>query len=425
MAKLNINKFTKYLKKNKKYLLFIGLILFLVLVLFSNNYNNFKNKVLNLLSFNNNGNNGINENNRNIENFVNAYSCKKGTMGTVYDEIFGKYSINFNDKDKNSEIYLPCYYDNAEIEIMKVKPNIKNQKIHMIKGCDKLVSKLNLWNTIYQKYGFDEATRLVPRGYSMKHEEQRKEFINNFFKEENKEKIYILKSIRQRQEGIKLSRDMKEIIDSIKDGFTLVQEFVPNPLTIDGYKLDFRIYILIVCKQKKMEAYIHNDAPVHYGKKIYDKESMEKLDSGSFIASGIPSLGYKIEKHLGKRPTTLIDLAEWVKKNKNSKFDLHDKVKHVMIKVMDAFKNDICTDSHLDEHTRFQLFGTDFLLLDDLSVRLLEFNKGSDMTYDRKELQLVKQKLVEDMFEVMDIVKPNRKAGNKNDFVKIWEYEKT
>ena len=49
---------------------------------------------------------------------------------------------------------------------------------------------------------------------------------------------------------------MKEIIESIKDGFTLVQEFVPNPLTIDGYKLDFRIYILIVCRQKHMEAYI-------------------------------------------------------------------------------------------------------------------------------------------------------------------------
>ena len=345
-------------------------------------------------------------------------------MGTIYDEIFGKYSINFNDNNKNSEIYLPCYYDNAEVEIMSVKPTIKNQKIHMIKGCDKLVSKLNLWNTMYYRYGLDEATKLVPRGYSMKHEDQRKDLINNFFKDENKNKIYILKSIRQRQEGIKLSRNMKEIIDSIKDGFTLVQEFVPNPMTIDGYKLDFRIYILIVCRQKHMEAYIHNDAPVHYGKKIYDKESMDNLDSGSLIASGIPSLGYKIEKHLGKRPTTLIDLSNWVKKYKDPNFDIYQKVQHVMVKVMDAFKNDICTDSHLDEHTRFQLFGTDFLLLDDLSVRLLEFNKGSDMTYDRKELQLVKQKLVEDMFEVMDILKPTRKNGNKNDFVKIWEYNK-
>ena len=41
---------------------------------------------------------------------------------------------------------------------------------------------------------------------------------------------------------------------------------------------------------------------------------MDNLDSGSLIASGIPSLGYKIEKHLGKRPTTLIDLNNWVKK---------------------------------------------------------------------------------------------------------------
>ena len=109
-------------------------------------------------------------------------------MGTIYDEIFGKYSINFNDKNKNSEIYLPCYYDNAEVEIMSVKPTIKNQKIHMIKGCDKLVSKLNLWNTMYYKYGLEEATKLVPRAYSMKNEDQRKDLIDNF-KDEKKIKF--------------------------------------------------------------------------------------------------------------------------------------------------------------------------------------------------------------------------------------------
>jgi len=405
IKKLNkLNKFKKNLSKNKNLKNILLVILLLCIALGYHLYQNTKNS--------------------NIENFVDAYSCRRGTMGTIYDEIFGKYSINFNDKNKNSKIYLPCYYDNAEIEIMKVKPTIENQKIHMIKGCDKLVSKLNLWNTLYQKYGLEEATKLVPRAYSMKHKDQRQDLVNNFFKDEKKGKIYILKSIRQRQEGIKLTKDIKEIINKIKDGFTLVQEFVPNPLTIDGYKLDFRIYILIVCRQKHMEAYIHNDAPVHYGKSIYNKEAMDKLDSGSLIASGIPSLGYKIEKHLGKRPTTLIDLEKWVKKNKDPNFDLHGKVKNVMLKVMDAFKDEICNDTHLEKHTRFQLFGTDFLLLDDLSVRLLEFNKGSDMTYDRKELQMVKQKLVEDMFEVMDIVKPQRNNGNRNDFVKIWEYDK-
>ena len=136
-------------------------------------------------------------------------------MWTAYDEIFDKYLIKYNEKNKDADLNLPCLYDNAENEIMSIKPTNPNQFIHIIKGCERLVSKLNLWNTLYNFYGETEAVKLIPRGFSLKDETQRKLFLNYYFDQNNKNKIYIIKSIKQRQEGIKLTKDIKVIIDNI------------------------------------------------------------------------------------------------------------------------------------------------------------------------------------------------------------------
>jgi len=344
------------------------------------------------------------------------FSCNKNTMGPVYDEIFEENNIQFDKNNKNTDLYIPCYYDNAENEINEIFPKNKKQKIHMIKGCDKLVSKLNLWNTMFYYYGFNEAAKYVPYGFSILDKEQRTSFLDYYFQTKNKDKLYIAKSIKQRQEGLLLTRDIKELVDNIKDGFNLVQEFIANPLTIDGYKLDYRIYLLLVCNKNKMEAYIHTDAPIHYGKIPYTEKTVKDINKDALIPSGF----IDINLHLNKRPTTLKQLDIWIRKNRDSNYSIYDKSKNVLTKVMDAFKDNLCTDEHLKDHTRFQLFGIDFILKDDLDVRLIEFNKGSDMTYDRPELQKLKQKLVNDMLDKLGIIE----SKTSNEFMLFWNYTK-
>ena len=80
----------------------------------------------------------------------------------------------------------------------------------------------------------------------------------------------MMKSEQQRQKGLKLSNKYNEIVKSKDKGYKVVQEYIENPLTFNNYKINFRIYLLVVCNDKKdkkdKEGYVYNDGIISYSK---------------------------------------------------------------------------------------------------------------------------------------------------------------
>jgi hypothetical protein len=117
---------------------------------------------------------------------------------------------------------------------------------------NQLASKLFLWDAIREEYK-EKASLYMPATFLLENEKDVKEFPKHF--EENKKKrnnqLYILKNYEQRQQGLKLTRDLKEIMEGLKNGWYLVQDYIYNPFLINGHKINMRYYLLIICRNNK------------------------------------------------------------------------------------------------------------------------------------------------------------------------------
>merc|ERR1712070_165107 len=84
------------------------------------------------------------------EPFITYTKCKKMTVGKLNTKIFNKHNIVYSE---NSDIFIPCGYNSVEKQLKEYKPLNKNQNIYAVSGCDKIVSKNNLWKILHDTYG--------------------------------------------------------------------------------------------------------------------------------------------------------------------------------------------------------------------------------------------------------------------------------
>ena len=92
----------------------------------------------------------------------------------------------------------------------------------------------------------------MPETYLLENSSDMNLFINRY----KKNKYYILKKNLQRKLGLLLTKDLNEITNSKNNGFLLVQEYLPNILTINKRKLNIRIYFVVICYEGKYGCYL-------------------------------------------------------------------------------------------------------------------------------------------------------------------------
>ena len=103
--------------------------------------------------------------NKIIESFDNRqkyYRCNEKNLGTITNIIFNKNNIIKDNKNWN--IYVPCGYNNVENELLtiKVKNNNLNKKyIFGINGCDLIVSKNKIWESLVDCFGRENASKYM------------------------------------------------------------------------------------------------------------------------------------------------------------------------------------------------------------------------------------------------------------------------
>jgi len=305
-----------------------------------------------------------------------------------------------------SNYFIPCTYDSCESDSKKFEHTDRN--IFIIDGCDILASKVALWRTLYKHFG-TEATNYMPHTFILNHDKGFAEHFNNN-KTRRNNMMYVLKNYEQRQQGIKLSRDLKEIEDGYNNGWYLVQDYVYNPFIIDKRKINFRYYLLIVCSKgnDKIDAYLHKDGFLYYTPDYYDENDMS---FNKHITTG-----YIDRAVYEKNPLTLDDFRKHLNRIQPNLSHTWDRsATHLMTKVVEALSTVICKNNKLNTTNRFQLFGCDLAPDNKLGCKLMEINKGPDMNAKDERDKMVKTKVQDDIFSIIE--DNNLKATN---FIKIY-----
>jgi len=334
------------------------------------------------------------------ENFLTYKRCNEKKLQGIMRHIFDKNNIKKTEGNK-WDIYIPCGYNFIENELITINSNKKNQKIFGISGCDKIVSKNSLWSLLEKKYGRSQSSKIMPETFILGN----KKDMDLFSKKFDKKKLYILKKNIQRKKGLKLSKNYYEILNSIKDGFKVVQEYKKNTFIIKKRKFNLRVYMLIICVDDHTEVYIHNEGKCLFASK---NVSSNDLDFESNISDS-----YKLESDFYKNyPLTFKDLEKYMNKNGYRYSILSNNIEKLIKKMVASFSLSLCNLENIKFNTKFQLFGIDIIFDKNLKPLILEINKGPDMVpKDDLDSQL-KTKIEMDMLTSLDIIKKNKNHQN-------------
>jgi hypothetical protein len=215
----------------------------------------------------------------------------------------------------SSELYIPCSYNYVEQELAKLNPGAVVRYIYAIKGCDQLCSKNDLWLALKTHYGSELASTIMPLTWVLNDPAEYKEFQRYYLQNKEAMPTFILKKNIQGKRGLYITRDISEISKlRTSDDFKVVQRYVDNPYTIRGYKLNIRLYVVIICHKGMVDWYLYNRGKCIYTNKKYDPE-ISLLGSNladkeqHFTSYNLDTSEKYIQLGL---PESLDDLANWM-----------------------------------------------------------------------------------------------------------------
>jgi len=328
------------------------------------------------------------------------YRCSNKLLGTILKDIFDKNNIeNTVNQNDNWNIYIPCGYNDVEEELKKIsiKPeDSQNKYIFGVNGCDSIVSKNRIWESLVQCFGRKEASTLMPESYILEDVNEMEIFRKNFNPSMNE--IYILKKNIQRKEGLKLTKDYFEIIREQNSDYKVVQKYIKDLYLINGRKVNLRIYLLIIVKNNKKYFYLCKIGKCIYTNKKYDDNDFD-------FESNITSYNLDMSVY-EENPRNFNELIEYI--NNDMPYHgikLFEKIENLIKKISICLSKNIYQSKNIMGSVTFQLFGIDIIFDKELHPYLLEMNKGPDMSPRDDIDKTMKETVQRDMFKKVGIIK--------------------
>lgn len=343
---------------------------------------------------------------------------KKPRLSKQEKELFRKNNIHYS--ANNWTFALPPNYKTVRSNLRKLKIKNNNQIIFGFPECDALVSKKGLAKQINKNYS-KLSQLLIPKTYVLSDYDD----IRKFLKDYVPGKLYIMKNKKQRKEGLKLTNNFKDISTAIKAGsYSIVQQYIDDPFTINGRKLNLRIYLLVTYDKKNgIVGYIHPYGKCIYTNKNYDKSSMDfenqitsyNLDPQIYSINFPINLNEKTKFYYSKLPLTTLDLMKyftWMRK-KNEFENVTRKITAITTFVLESAREKL-SNLVYDKNPHVQLFGMDFILDKNMKPYLMEINKGPQMSSCNRRDYELKYKVFEDIYGLIGLIK-----NKKNRFKKL------
>jgi hypothetical protein len=273
----------------------------------------------------------------------------------------------------------------TQIATLKYPPTVLY--IYGLAATDYIASKSILALTVRRLLGHEVEKRILPRTYILSLKEDR-DLIG---KEHMQNKVYIMKKNIQRQLGCHITKSLHDIHSSyIKDReYVVVQEVLQNPFLVNGRKINLRVYLLIwVDEAKTVRFSIYNNGFIYYTPKPFEAYSTDR--------DKIITTGYIDRQVYVDNPLTLHDLQKFMG---DVDYDImFSHVIELMQHIKKGYEQNFKNHNKALPGTKFLIYGCDFAPDDYLNVKLMEINKGPDLSYKDERDKEVKFNMVKDAF---------------------------
>ena len=212
--------------------------------------------------------------------------------------------INENKFNFNHNLYIPCAYDNINMEYNNFECDPAGMYF-LIDGTDIMVSKDYLAMMLYSYYG-KAAEKYIPKTWMPENNKS----LEIFKSEYNPNTLYIMKKNIQQQKGIQIFDNEMIIINTINQHasdsypYIVIQELLQNPYIIDGRKINLRVYVLAIKYNNEYRVYVYGDGFMYYTSERFVKNSIKN--------SVNITTGYIDREVYEKNPLTIKDFQNYL-----------------------------------------------------------------------------------------------------------------
>uniref|UniRef100_K3W656 Tubulin-tyrosine ligase family protein n=1 Tax=Globisporangium ultimum (strain ATCC 200006 / CBS 805.95 / DAOM BR144) TaxID=431595 RepID=K3W656_GLOUD len=223
--------------------------------------------------------------------------------------------------------------------------------------------------------------------------------------------IWIMKPVAlSRGRGISLVNDLSQVVYGEQ---VVIQEYIANPLLLDGYKFDLRLYVLVT-SFNPLEAFFYDEGFVRMCTRQYEdsdlsnlfvhltNSSIQKENQEAIKTSNNPINAAAGEEVGGTKMT----LAYLWRRLEAMGADV-EKVKNEIIEVI--LKSLMCGEDHIPfQVNSFDLYGYDILLDDTFRPWLIEINSSPSMARENELDYQVKDALILDTIKLVNPLRFDR-----------------
>lgn len=307
---------------------------------------------------------------------------------------------------KEGEKETSCMYMFETLNIIDIlmdhaKFGANTKFILGMKGTDEIVSKSSLALNTRIQMDAQTAFHMLPLTFIYEMETDMKLLERDLATYDG---MYIMKKNIQRQEGNLITRDPKLILNGAKDDYVVVQRLLMNPYIVGGRKINMRVYMLVVASpDNSVNFYIYNNGFMYYSPSMWDPSS---FDPKVHITTGYIDRQVYVDN-----PLTFEDLERHIGAEQYS--ILWTNILNMMSNVRKTYAQKLSEMNKKYPGTKFLIHGCDIAPDENLNVKLIEINKGPDLSYKDERDKYVKLNMVKNALRLVGMgdAKDSQKEG--------------
>ncbi|XP_076807145.1 uncharacterized protein LOC143450469 isoform X1 [Clavelina lepadiformis] len=226
-----------------------------------------------------------------------------------------------------------------------------------------------------------------------------------------KPSTYIVKPDNGSQgEGIFLVNDLRDVQSTIGSRPAVVQRYIENPLLIDKFKFDLRLYVL-VARLHPVEIYLCKDGLARLCTVEYEQPNSSNIHNAFMHLTN-----YSLNKNSDYFVHTDADntgskrsyrsVIQVLQKQGHDVDKIHKQIVDLVVKTVLSLLPDITIWDYVANKSRlvrcFQILGFDILLTSDLQAHLLEVNSSPSMGIDAEQETELGSGIMESVTSIVD-----------------------
>ena len=337
---------------------------------------------------------------------VNMTDCSYALIEHVFENILNWKTIKDDPEDYNCDIIWSDSSCNQDM-LGKLK---SYQKLNHYPGIVGIARKNFLaYHLNKMKKQFPEFYDFYPETYCLPSD--RNHLVEEF--KDVKRKTFIVKPEASAQgRGIYLARRLDDL--PLTENF-VVQRYV-DPLTIDGFKFDMRIYVLIT-SVSPLTIYMYKEGLSRFATEQYEKPCDKNLDDAYKHLTNYSINKFSNKFEFSKDPDnatsghkrSLESIRKFLDDNFQNSKEVFDDIKKLVIKTICTIQpimKHIYSSCQSDDFTGnmcFQILGFDVILSSECKPLLLEVNHAPSFNSDTPFDFRTKTELLASAFKIMDI----------------------